>query len=99
MQTTSELLFTPLLELRDRVAAREVSPVELVDACLERIDELNPRLNAFTLVTSDEARAAARDSEARVLRGEARPLEGLPIPIKDNVMVAGHPLTFASVMG
>ncbi|MEA2684111.1 MAG: amidase [Chloroflexota bacterium] len=98
MAPAHDLTFTPAAELVRRMASREISPVELVDACLARIEALNPQVNAFILVLADEARAAARDSEARIARNEARPLEGLPIPIKDIALVAGTPATLGSRM-
>jgi len=95
--TAQDLLFTPVSELRRQISAREISPVELVEASLARIEELNPTINAFIHVLADEARAAARESEARAAREEARPLEGIPIPIKDLFsFVAGAPVTLGS---
>jgi amidase len=98
MAPAEDLTFTPASELLRRMRARELSPVELVDACLARIELLNPRVNAMILVLDEEARAAAADSEARIARGEARPLEGLPVPIKDIALVAGTPATLGSKM-
>ena len=83
--------------LRD-MRTRELSPVELLDDVLAATEAVQPQLNAFTRVLADEARAQAEESERRLLAGEARPLEGLPIPIKDNVLVAGAPVTDGSRM-
>jgi amidase len=91
-----DIALAPVSDLVDRLQGGDVSPVELVDALLARIERLNPTLNAYVLVLADEARAQARDSEQRIRRGEARPLEGVPIPIKDNVHLRGTPLTYAS---
>src|SRR5262249_24877500 len=67
-----------------RVRAKEISPVELVNACLARIAELNPRLNAFITVLADRARQQARTAEAEVQAGRWRgPLHGIPVGIKD----------------
>ena len=99
MAVTHDVTFTSVSELRQRIDAGELSPVELTDACLERIATLDPEIGAFVLVLEEEARAAARDSEARVRSGEARPLEGIPIPIKDLAIVAGTPATFGSRLG
>jgi len=64
--------------------SRELSPVELVDAHLERIAALEPTLNAFITVTPDEARAAAVEAEQAIARNEYRgPLHGIPIGLKD----------------
>jgi amidase len=94
--TAKDLLFTPVTELVELVSTKQLSPVELVDASLARIEELDPKINAFTLVLADQARAAARESEDRVVRGEARRLEGIPIPIKDIVFVQGTPMSLGS---
>ncbi|MGI8608265.1 MAG: amidase [Candidatus Dormibacteria bacterium] len=98
MSPPDDITFTPAVELVGQMARKELSPVELVDACLRQIDALNPSINALILVMADEARAQAIDSEKRLMRGEARPLEGLPIPIKDIATVAGTPLTLGSRM-
>ena len=70
----------PLLELAEvslAVQKKEVSPVELTRACLERIDRLNPQLNAFITVTGDSALEEARRAEAEIGRGEWKgPLHG-----------------------
>ena len=98
MALAEELTFTPATELLRQMAARELSPVELLEACLARVEALNPAINALIHVMGDEAMEQARDSEARLVRGEGRPLEGLPIPIKDIAVVAGTPLTLGSRM-
>ena len=86
-----ELMFTPGWRLAEMVAAREVSPVELTEACLRRIDELEPKLHAFLHLAPEYAMDAAREAEAAVMRGdELGPLHGVPIPIKDTEAVAGH---------
>ena len=98
MAITQDLLFTPVTRLLELMAAGELSPVELLDACLSRIEDLDEGINAFIHLMPEEAREAARDSEARIQRGEARPLEGLPMPIKDLAIVAGTPPTLGSRM-
>src|SRR5688572_13407837 len=92
-----DLCFLPAVELAARIRARQVSPVEVVDAVLARIEALNPRLNAFAFVHADEARELARAAEAAVLRGDdLGPLHGVPVSIKDNVAIAGKPSTYGS---
>jgi Asp-tRNA(Asn)/Glu-tRNA(Gln) amidotransferase A subunit family amidase len=79
------------------VAAREVSPVELAEWTLRRIDETNDTLHAYLTVIGDQAMESARAAEATVMRGdELGPLHGLPFPIKDLVPTAGVRTTFGS---
>jgi amidase len=92
----AELMFRPVLELAALVRAGEVTSRELIEASLERIDALNPELNAFVDVFHDEALAAA----AAVHPGDERPFAGVPVAIKNNRAVAGHRLTYgAGFMG
>jgi Asp-tRNA(Asn)/Glu-tRNA(Gln) amidotransferase A subunit family amidase len=89
----SELCFTPATELAARIAARELSPVELMDAVLARVEALQPQLNAFCLLRADEARAEAAEAERSEPRG---PLHGIPISIKDLSPTKGIRTTFGS---
>jgi Asp-tRNA(Asn)/Glu-tRNA(Gln) amidotransferase A subunit family amidase len=79
------------------VRAREISPVELVEASLEAIARGNPVLNAFTVVLADEARVQAQQAEAAVNRGEQAPLLGVPITIKDHIWMRGVRATNGSL--
>ena len=82
--TSSDLAFTPATELAALIRARKLSPVELTRLVLDRIERLNPIVNAFCTVSPDVALAAARDAEQAVMRGELRgPLHGVPFSIKD----------------
>ena len=63
---------TTISELAQRLRRREISPVEITVACLERIEKLNPVLNAFITVMAESALAEARAAEAEILRGEWR---------------------------
>jgi aspartyl-tRNA(Asn)/glutamyl-tRNA(Gln) amidotransferase subunit A len=86
-----------IVDLAPRLRRKEVSPVELTQACLDRIEELNPALNAFITVTAEAALAEARAAEIEIARGEWRgPLHGIPIAIKDLIDTAGVPTTAAS---
>ncbi|HVC34122.1 MAG TPA: amidase [Chloroflexota bacterium] len=86
----TELCFTPATELAGKVRARELSPVEVVEAYLARIERINPVVNAYCTVTADLARAEARRIEAAILRGEAvGPLAGVPVSIKDLLITKG----------
>lgn len=74
------------------VRRKEVSPVELVEAHLSRIEKLNPLLNAFVRVDAERSRQSARTAEAAVMRGEpAGLLHGVPLTIKSSIDVAGLP--------
>src|SRR4051812_26981810 len=72
------------------VRAAEVSPTELVELYLRRIERLEPRLNAFRVVFAERALAEARLAEGRRGAGEERSLLGVPIAVKDNIDVAGE---------
>ena len=79
------------------VASGRVSPVELVDRALARIDAVDPVLNCFADVWHDDARAAARAAADAVVRGVALgPLHGVPVAVKDTTPTAGHRTTFGS---
>ncbi|MFN2491319.1 MAG: amidase [Pyrinomonadaceae bacterium] len=85
-------------QLAELIRHRKISPVEVIEACLKRIDEVNPRLNAIVTIPSDVVDQAKR-SEATLMRGEAvGPLHGLPVTIKDTIETAGIRTTSGSVM-
>ncbi len=85
------------LEVGDLIRAKELSPVELTDALLARIASLDDRLNAFCLVAADQARAAAREAEIAVMKGEPLgPLHGVPVSIKDVLATRGLTTTGGS---
>jgi aspartyl-tRNA(Asn)/glutamyl-tRNA(Gln) amidotransferase subunit A len=86
----TDLCYLPATELAVRIRRGEVSPVEVTDAVLARIERLNPVLNAYCTVTAEAARSAAREAERALLRGEADgPLVGVPVSIKDLVGTKG----------
>src|SRR5262249_51218024 len=86
-----------LKQASDLIRRKDVSPVELTEACLKRIDAYNPSLNAFITITRDQALAAAREMEAEQRKGRWRgPLHGIPIALKDNIDTAGIRTTAAS---
>lgn len=83
--------------LRDLIASGDISPAELLEACIERIEKLNPAINAIAATCFARTRAEARQAERRVRAGEAtRPLHGLPIGIKDLQETAGLLTTYGS---
>jgi len=86
----SELNFLSAVSMAEQVRQKEISPVELVDAHLERIANLNPRLNAFVQVDDVRARREAQALEAAAVCGDFKgPLHGVPISIKSSLEVAG----------
>lgn len=85
-----ELVWRPALELARLIRSKQVSPVELTEAVLERIRRVNPVLNAYCLVAEDLARRAAREAEIAVVKGEPLgPLHGVPVSIKDLIFTRG----------
>jgi aspartyl-tRNA(Asn)/glutamyl-tRNA(Gln) amidotransferase subunit A len=94
---TDDLAFVSAAELAALIARRAVSPVEIVENLLHRIEAMQPVLNAFITICADDARAAARAAEAAVMRGDALgPLHGVPFAVKDLVNTAGVRTTFGS---
>jgi aspartyl-tRNA(Asn)/glutamyl-tRNA(Gln) amidotransferase subunit A len=82
-----ELAFSPAWRLRDLIAAKSLSPVELTELYLRRIDAINPKLNAYLTVVPEQALETAREAEQAVVRGDdLGPLHGVPISIKDLEM-------------
>ena len=97
MPDEQSFAFTPAHELVRMVAAREVSPVELTEWTLRRIEATNDTLHAYLTVTADQALEVARAAEDAVMRGDdLGPLHGLPFPIKDLVPTKGVRTTFGS---
>jgi Asp-tRNA(Asn)/Glu-tRNA(Gln) amidotransferase A subunit family amidase len=87
------------VDLRRLIGSRAISPVEVMEASLERIAALNPLLVAFCDMRPDAAMAEAREAEAAVMRGDdLPPLHGLPIGIKDMNDVAGLRTTYGSLL-
>src|SRR5215510_157026 len=86
-------------EASQLVRNKKVSPVELTQACLARIERLNSRLNAFITVTGDSALTQAREAETEIQHGHWRgPLHGIPIALKDLFDTAGVRTTAASAL-
>jgi aspartyl-tRNA(Asn)/glutamyl-tRNA(Gln) amidotransferase subunit A len=86
----ADLWYMTATELTAAIRTKQVSPVEVVNAVLARIDQLNPTLNAFSLVTAEAARRQAQAAEQAVMRGEPLgPLHGVPVSIKDLVITKG----------
>ncbi|MBI1886054.1 MAG: Asp-tRNA(Asn)/Glu-tRNA(Gln) amidotransferase subunit GatA [Chloroflexi bacterium] len=92
-----ELQALTLAEAARLIAGRELSPRELTEECLERIEAVEPKLNAFITVTADEALEAARRAEGAIAAGEYRgPLHGIPVGLKDLFATRGVRTTAGS---
>jgi amidase len=87
----SELDFGSIAELSNAVQARRISATELLEHTVARIETLDRRLNAVVVRDFDRARDAARAADARLARGERRPLLGIPVTLKEPFNVAGLP--------
>ena len=95
--SNDELCWTSAADLAAAIRDRRLSPVEVTDAVLARIEAVNPQVNAYCTVVADRARAEARAAEAAVMRGDALgPLHGVPISFKDLTPTAGIRTTFGS---
>jgi aspartyl-tRNA(Asn)/glutamyl-tRNA(Gln) amidotransferase subunit A len=87
---------TDIATIHNQVRMQKVSPVEVVNACLKRIEQVNPKLNAFITVLADQALAQARVAEAEIKAAKWRgPLHGIPVGIKDFYDTAGIRTTAA----
>jgi len=94
---TDDLAGLTLAKAAALVRSRSVSPVELTEACLTRIDALNPKINAYITVTRELAMRQAKELEEAQKRGRWRgPLHGVPMALKDNIDTAGIRTTGAS---
>ena len=95
---SDSLCWRPATELASLIKKKKVSPVEVVDAVLDRIDKINPRLNAYVLVTAVEARREARAAERALGKKSATlgPLHGVPFSVKDLVITRGVRTTFGT---
>jgi aspartyl-tRNA(Asn)/glutamyl-tRNA(Gln) amidotransferase subunit A len=94
----SELWFKPAYELAQAIRSRELSPVELMEATLQRIEQVNPILNAFIATRPEEALSEAHAAAERIAGGEEEGLlAGLPFGVKELEDAEGFPSTHASV--
>jgi amidase len=95
--TDNDLCFTPATRLVALIRRRQVSPLEVTRAVLERIERVNPALNAYCTVAADQALAAARAATRALTRGAALgPLHGIPVSIKDLTPTRGIRTTWGS---
>jgi aspartyl-tRNA(Asn)/glutamyl-tRNA(Gln) amidotransferase subunit A len=92
MASDQDIAYASAISLLDLYRKRALSPVEATRLLLERLDTLQPRINAFCIVDHDGALAAARESERRWQRGEpVGRLDGVPVTIKDLMLMRGFP--------
>ncbi len=97
MSTSAPLYALPICELAPLLESRQVSPVEVTETVLRRIEALDGRLNTFITLTAERAMDVARAAEREIVRGHYRgPLHGVPVGLKDLFDLAGVPTTFGS---
>ncbi|MCW5603181.1 MAG: amidase [Burkholderiales bacterium] len=88
--TATDLHFLTIADAAKLIAAKKLSPVELTDALLERVEALDPQVNAFITVTAELARGQARQAEREIAKGNYRGLlHGIPFALKDIYNTAG----------
>jgi amidase/aspartyl-tRNA(Asn)/glutamyl-tRNA(Gln) amidotransferase subunit A len=97
--TSDDLAYVSAADLAARIRRREISPVEVMEATIARIEKRNPSLNALIFLALEDARREAAKAEAAVMKGEALgPLHGVPVAIKDLFdFKPGWPATFGGV--
>src|SRR5919202_3636390 len=94
---TEQFAYMTAAEIRRLVAGKQASAVEVVTAALDRLDSLEPTLNAFVVRTPELALEAARQADAAVAAGDALPpLLGVPVSVKDLIDLGGVPTRFGS---
>jgi amidase len=92
-----DLCDLPATALAAAIRAKRISPREITEAVLDRIDRVNPIVNAFVTIVADQAREAAREAEAAVMRADPLPpLHGIPVSIKDLTPTKGIRTTYGS---
>lgn len=90
--------FSSAVALATQIRTRQVSPLEVANLYMDRIDAYNPEINAIVWRNDEEVRLAAKRAEQAVMDGEdLPPFHGVPLPIKDLTNVAGHPNTHSSL--
>jgi aspartyl-tRNA(Asn)/glutamyl-tRNA(Gln) amidotransferase subunit A len=97
MTMTADLCGLSLHELAARIRSKDVSPVEATEACLERVERLNPKLNTFITAMAEQALADARAAADEIAAGRYRgAMHGVPVGVKDLCDIQGLPTTAAS---
>ncbi|MBN6185749.1 Asp-tRNA(Asn)/Glu-tRNA(Gln) amidotransferase subunit GatA [Aneurinibacillus sp. BA2021] len=94
---TQDVLKSSLTHLSSRIRKKELSPVEVVDELVKRVEAVNPALNAFITVAAEEALHAAKQAETEIMRGQWKgPLHGVPLGVKDLIYTKGLRTTMGS---
>src|SRR5580698_7729044 len=97
MLTSKQLAFLSINQLAPLLERKKVSPSQVVNDVLDRLQDLNGRLNAYVCVNPEEVRKNAQKAEHEIVHGRYRgPLHGIPIALKDNILTAGIPTTAGS---
>jgi Asp-tRNA(Asn)/Glu-tRNA(Gln) amidotransferase A subunit family amidase len=92
-------IYSSIAETLEKFRRKQISPVELIAAHIDRIQQIQPLLNPFVHIDAESARARSRDSESRIARGEIlRPLEAIPLTVKSSLDVAGWPCPAGSLL-
>ncbi len=93
----NDVCFWSAQEMAAAVRKKKISPVEIVDAVLTRIGQVNPKVNAYCTLVPDKARQRAKEAEAEIMRGgKIGPLQGVPVSVKDLTVTAGIRTTWGS---
>src|SRR5438270_6233313 len=96
---TPSVADAPVWQLAQLIRQKQLSPVEVMDAHLQRIGECNPLVNAFACIDAENARAQAKRAEAILMAGETeKPLLGLPLSIKSSIDVEGFKCESGSLL-
>ena len=97
MQANTQLAFLSINQIAPLLERRKVSPSEVVNEVLDRIRDLNGRLNAYVYVNPDDVRKSAQRADHEIVHGRYRgPLHGIPIAVKDNILTSSIPTTAGS---
>jgi Asp-tRNA(Asn)/Glu-tRNA(Gln) amidotransferase A subunit family amidase len=96
--SSAETAFLSATEAVSRLRSGALKPTELLEAIIQRIEAVNPVVNAFTELWIDEARASARESDRRYESGTARELEGVVLAVKDSTPLRGRVHTLGSAL-
>ena len=94
-----EVCYLPVVDMAEAIKTKKLSPVEVIDAILSRIEGLNPKVNAYCTLVAESARKQAVEAEAMVMKGEELgPIHGIPVSIKDLIFTSGIRTTGGSMI-